>query len=274
MVKKILMLSILIFVFCGFCFAYNSADLKAQIETIEKETNTYYGDNLPLELRLKNAEVYIFGASKSGDMEKRIISIYKTLGIPLNEVEPANPKYEIENNTAANYPAVDKLEKENFGKVFDKENIYSRLDRLEKKIFGKISGKPLDERVAALKEKIYKTENSPSKQTDNSNYNTYSDGYNYYSPKTYDPIVNNIEQKIWKKSFENEIMDKRLSRIENKLFGRDFPEDGESIRIERLNSVVKAAKSGQEYKVNKFAKYAATGIQVGGLILLILALLL
>ena len=272
--RKVFILLTLFFVFSGLCFAYNNTDLKAEIETIEKETNTYYGDNLPLEIRLKNAEVYVFGESKNGDMKARITAIYKTLGIPLTEAEPANPKYEIENNIAANYPSVDKLEKQHFGKIFDKENIYSRLDRLEKKVFGKISSKPLNDRVAALQEKNFKAENTFSKAAEGKSYSQNYDDYNYYSAKTYDSTINKIEQKIWKQSFENEIMDKRLSRIENKLFGKDFPEDNESTIIERIKSVVKAAKSGQEYKVNKFAKYAATGIQVGGLILLILAMIL
>ena len=275
--RKIFILFLFIFIFCGICLGQNnisSNDLKSKIEAIEKETNTYWGDNIPLETRLKNAEVYVFGESKKGDMKERITAIYKTLGIPLNEEVPDNPKYEIENNIAANYPSVDKLEKQYFGKTFDKENIYARLDRLEKKVLGKTSQKPLNDRVAALQEKNLKSEKITLQEEKTPTYRQNSYDYNYYSPKTSNSTINSIEKKIWKQSFENELMDKRLSRIENKLFGKDFSDDSESTRIERIKSVVKAAKSGQEYKVNKFAKYAATGIQVGGLILLILAMIL
>ena len=59
-----------------------------------------------------------------------------------------------------------------------------------------------------------------------------------------------------------------------KIFQRKFDYEDDETRLERLKSVQKAAKSDKEYKVNKFAKYAVAGAQIGGLILLILAMIL
>ena len=253
--------------------------LKSKIELIEKETNTYGGENFSLEDRLKNIEIYVFGFAKNGDLNQRTISVAKVLGIPLEQSVNESPKYEIEDNNLANYPSVDKLEQQNFGKMYKNENIYSRLDRLEKKAFGKISYKSLNERVMDLQEKYQRT--APLKENENNSFskanNTYSANskdYNYYSPNTADPIIAKIEQKLWKHSFDKDTVPTRLSRIEDKMFGQKFEHESESTRLERIKSVIKAHKSGGEYKANKFAKYATTGLQIGGLVLLILAMIL
>lgn len=282
MIKKILfsVLFILVFFNAEFSFGNTSQDkIKAKIETIEKETNTYGGENISLEERLKNIEIYVFGVSKKGDINERLTSVSKTLGIPLNENENISPKYEIENDSLSNYPSVDKLEQQNFGKTYKTDNIYTRLDRLEKKVFGKISNKSLNERVSDLQGKqnsqvkLSEEEDVPYSKA-NSDYIYNSKDYNYYSPNTHDPVIASIEHKLWKQTYEHEPLSNRLSRIETKIFGQNFENDSNSTRLERIKSVIKASKSGGEYKTNKFAKYAATGIQIGGIILLILAMIL
>ncbi len=270
--KKIL---ILLFLLNLSVFVYaNNNDIASKIKIIEQETNTYPGENISLEERLKNIEIYIFGEAKKGDMNQRITTAAKALSLSVTPNQQNNsPKYEIENDVTANYPAVDNLEQKNFGKTFKAENIYNRLDRLEKKIFGtKSYNKSLNERVADLQEKSV-PEFSAAAPITNENQTTGKD-YNYYSPQSADPIISKIENKLWKHTFENESVSSRLSRIEEKMFGQNFDTDSNSVRTERIKSVLKAQKSGGEYKANKFAKYATTGLQIGGLVLLILAMIL
>ena len=252
-----------------------SADIKSKIELIERETNTYSGENLSPEERIKNAELYVFGIQKKGNIEKRINELCIVLGLPIDD-KNKETIYEIENDAKANYPAVDKMEKQIFGSTYEKENIYKRLERLEKKLIGKVSGSSLNERVFALQEKI-----KPLKTTKEENFSQqkvdehYDYGeYNYYSAKVESPEISIMEKKLLGKNYENEEMSKRLTRLENKLFGKSFEMQSENSRIERLKSVYKAAKSGTEYKVNKFAKYAIAGAQIGGILLLILAMIL
>ena len=256
----------------------NQTDLKNKIEVIEKETNTYAGENISLEQRLKNAEIYVFGNEKSGDLNSRADNISDILGLSSQfkqqTQEPA--KYEIADNINANYPSIDKIEKQLLGTTYKNENIYKRLERLENKAFGKISYNSLNERVSALQNKF-----SPSEEEkDDVKYQTVQSknndnkGYKYYSPKTYSPELSSLEKKLLGKSYDSEEITKRLSRVEQKLFSKNFSDEDNKTRLERLKSIQKASKNNTEYKVNKFAKYAATGLQVGGLVLLILAMIL
>ena len=274
--KKIFLV-LFLSLFVSNVFAYNSfsGDIKSKIELIEKETNTFSGGNLSAEERVKNAEIYVFGTQKHGDINKRIKDLSTVLGLPIDD-KKEETIYEIENDTKANYPAVDKMEKQIFGTIYEKENIYKRLERLEKKLLGKISSKSLNDRVSVLQEKIqppktagkeYSTKQIPYEQYD------YGE-YNYYSSKVDSPEISIMEKKLFGKNYENEEISKRLSRLENKLFGKNFESQSDNTRIERLKSVYKAAKSGTEYKVNKFAKYAIAGAQIGGILLLILAMIL
>lgn len=277
--KKIFIALILSFVFVLFAYSgeNNITDLKSKIEIIERETITFSGENITLDNRLKNAEIYVFGVPKNGDLNSRMVNISKALGIDISDKSKMEPKYEIENDKLANYPAVDKLEQNRFGKIYKNENIYKRLERLENDIFGKISYKNLNDRVNDLQNKITSYDSLKNNESIYSKPKITNDtkDYNYYSySKKADPIIPKIEQKMWKHTFENESTQKRLSRIEDNLFGQNYENESESNRVERIKSVLKANKSGGEYKVNKFAKYAATGVQVGGLILLILAMIL
>ena len=165
------------------------------------------------------------------------------------------------------------MEREIFGTVYEKENIYKRLDRLEKKEFGKTYTSSLSERVSNLQDKLNNKISTGSYDTfEKENDNVYD--YNYYSPKSYNKDLEKIEKKFFKKSYENENLSNRLSRIETKLFSQSFENEDDQTRLERIDAVKKAAKSGTEYKINKFAKYAAAGVQIGGILLLILAMIL
>ena len=273
--KKIFLIICLCMLIYSETVAHSSltTDMKSQIDLIEKEINIYYEDNLSLEERIKNAEIYVFGLQKQGDFKKRINDLSTVLGLPINN-KKEETIYEIENDTKANYPAVNKMEKQTFGATYEKENIYKRLERLEKKLLGKVSDKSLNERVSNLQEKINPTKiviNNPVTK-DNNNYD-YGE-YNYYSAKIDSPEISIMEKKLLGKNYENEEIEKRLSRLEKKLFGKTFDTQSDNTRIERLKSVYKAAKTGTEYKVNKFAKYAIAGAQIGGILLLILAMIL
>ena len=275
--KKIFLVVIVCFLVCNNSISSNFFDLKSKIDLIEKETNTYSGENIPIENRIRNAELYVFGSSKSGDLNTRVNNLSVVLGLPVNTDSKDEVIYEIENDIRANYPSVDKIENQIFGRTYEKENIYMRLERLEKKLFGKVSSKSLQERVLILQDNVphEKIIQKISPHSHNNNQYDYDYGeYNYYSSKTESPEVSIMEKKLFGKNFENEQMSKRLSRLENKLFGKSFDSQSDSVRTERLKSVYKAAKSGTEYKVNKFAKYAIAGAQIGGILLFILAMIL
>lgn len=210
------------------------------------------------------------------------------------------------------YPAVDELEKIVFNKENKTENLNSRLSKLETKTFGKTyENDELSIRVDRLKAEIKpkkpvvaeKTQNAftdnyhldsygadafdytgfnnrmGSRQNYSSNsYSSDIDDFDGYAPNVFKPAkqlnISAIEKALYKQKYENEPMDKRLSRVEMSVFGTEFSQDSESERLNRLSSAINAQKSARKYDSNKFSQNMATAFQIGTLILMVLACIL
>ncbi len=216
--------------------------------------------------------------------------------------------YEKEPKEAASmdYPAIDELEKHVFKKEFKNENIKTRLSNLEKKTFNKTYDKDdLSTRVDRLKAQLrpqsfmsngmQQQENDfysmpASKMAQNYHldqygspydfdYDAYNSGHQSYnennSYQNARPInLSKIEKQIYHKKFEDEPTSTRLTRIETSVFGTSFPNDNESERIQRLSSAIQAQKTSQRYDSNRFNQNVATAVQIGTLILMVLACIL
>lgn len=208
------------------------------------------------------------------------------------------------------YPAIDELEKQVFKKEFKNENIKSRLSKLEKETFKKTyENDDLSTRVDRLKAQIrpqsfmangmHQQENdfytSPADRMaqdyhlsqygnpydfDYNSYNSFKNSYpdddNYVpSFQNAKPLnLSKIEKQIYHKKFENEPTSSRLTRIETTIFGTSFPNDNESERLQRLSSAIQAQKSAKRYDSNRFNQNVATAVQIGTLILMVLACIL
>ncbi len=209
------------------------------------------------------------------------------------------------------YPTVDELERIVFNKENKTESLNTRLSKLETKTFGKTYDKDeLSIRVDRLKAEIKpkKTVVAQNTNTFTDNYhldsygtdafdytgfnnrmgsrqnysqNSYSsdiDDFDGYSPNVFKPAkqlnISAIEKALYKTKYENEPMDKRLSRVEMSVFGTEFSQDSESERLMRLSSAINAQKSARKYDSNKFSQNMATAFQIGTLILMVLACIL
>lgn len=216
--------------------------------------------------------------------------------------------YEKEPQEAAkmDYPAIDELENQVFKKDFKNENIKTRLSNLEKQTFNKTYEKDdlstrVDRLKAELKPKSFlsngmqQQENDfysfpADKMTQNYHLNQYGNPYDfdydsYNSAKNYDgypqsfqtdkPLnLSKIEKQIYHQKFENEPTSTRLTRIETSVFGTSFPNDNENERIQRLSSAIQAQKTAKRYDSNRFNQNMATAVQIGTLILMVLACIL
>ena len=218
--------------------------------------------------------------------------------------------YEKEPSEASkmDYPAIDELEKQVFKKEFKNENIKTRLAKLEKQTFKKTyENDDLSTRVDRLKAELrpqsfmangmHQQENdfytSPADRMAQDyhlnqygspfdfDYNSYNSSNNYVdddvSPAFHNtkPLnLSKIEKQIYHKKFENEPTSKRLTRIETTVFGTSFPNDSESERLQRLSSAIQAQKSAKRYDSNRFSQNVATAVQIGTLILMVLACIL
>lgn len=210
------------------------------------------------------------------------------------------------------YPAVDEMEQKIFKKTFPKDDIVQRLSNLEKKTFNKTYNDDLSTRVDRLKAEIRPDSlmNNSIAQSSNSffdrddivplgsdfhmnkydqpdrfNYNDFNarqnamfqDNYydDYGMPKsTKKASLSTVEKKLLKQNYDKDTMENRLARIEQYMFGTVFDSDDQHTRAERISSAYNAQKSSGKYDTNKFAQHMTTGVQIGMLILMVLACIL
>ena len=71
-----------------------------------------------------------------------------------------------------------------------------------------------------------------------------------------------------------ENLEDELAQLEYNTFGTEFSNEDPQTRIKRLNSVNKAQKSSQRYDSNKFQQRMSTVMEIGAMLLMILAMVL
>ena len=83
-----------------------------------------------------------------------------------------------------------------------------------------------------------------------------------------------MEKKVLKQSFPNDTISNRLSRLELTMFNSSFSDDDGQTRLDRISSAYQAKKSSKRYDSNRFTQHASTAIQIGAILLMILAAVL
>ena len=73
---------------------------------------------------------------------------------------------------------------------------------------------------------------------------------------------------------ENSSFDDELAQLEQDTFGTEFSNDDTQTRMKRLNSVNKAKKSFGRYDNAKFQQKMSTAMEIGAMLLMILAMVL
>lgn len=209
-------------------------------------------------------------------------------------------------DSSVNYPIVNELEKSVFNKEFKTNEIHQRLANLEQTVFKKTYNDDLNSRVERLKsavmpERIARevtsdddsesySPNSSSTQMplfqdddpDSQNYNAQIPRYNTQNSVLDDYQGNSdiviplsaLEKKIFRKSYPDDTVSNRLTRLELNIFHSAFTDDDEQTRLDRIASAYQAQKTSKKYDNNKFAQHTATAMQIGAVLLLILAAIL
>lgn len=211
---------------------------------------------------------------------------------------------------SVNYPRVNALEDNVFHKEFKGIDVTQRLSNLEQKVFGKTYDDDLNNRVDRLQSAtgVQQKVASDDSDTDFSNY--YSDDNNDYDSdrsggndlsddnqqslkdnnKTFytSPSENlsgdghengtfshvklaSIEKNVLNQTYNNDNLYNRLARLETALFGTIFNQEDASTRIERISSAYKASKSSKKYDGNKLSQHLGTAMQIGAILLMVLA---
>ncbi len=203
-----------------------------------------------------------------------------------------------------NYPIVDKLEDVVFNKEYKSLDINKRLAGLEQKSFNKVYGDDsLNGRVERLRAAVMPQNSMANSDSDDSadnysesmrqneivdqnmpsqddsfgalNYNSQRSVLDGYKGNTDGSVrLSALERSILKKSFPDDSISNRLTRLEHKVFNTSFEDGDPQERIERLSSAYKAQKTAKRYDNNKFTKNMSTAMQVGAMLLMVLAFVL
>lgn len=224
------------------------------------------------------------------------------------EEEDAAIKEEIPKaDSSVNYPIVNKLEQKVFSRDFKSTDINQRLASLEQKVFKKTYNDDLNSRVDRLKTAIMPemlANNSDSDEDSNTTYipddilsqNSPRDDFSAAAPIPDDDIVPSynsqklqdnfqgssdiaiplaaVEKKVLKKSFPDDTVSNRLTRLELNIFHSTFVDDDPETRLDRVASAYQAKKTSSRYDNNKFSQRAAAAMQIGAFLLMILAAVL
>ena len=240
--------------------------------------------------RIERLESYLYGNKKSGNINKRIESIQNDIGyVKPQTVTKENNKSSIKDNlrnelmnikedASVEYPMVDKIEEELFNTNYKTENIYARLDRLEKQVYNKTSNEALTDRVDKLasvvlpKKSFSRNEEDFSQQELDKYYR--NNGLQEIDNQTLPFQLAVLEQDLLKNNYENDNISNRLNRIENKLFNRTFNSDTDITRLQRILVAYDAKQKSHKYENNRRMQNMATASQIGGILLMILAMIL
>ena len=280
--KKIILLILIISTFTSI-YVEAKTDTNEIITSIETTMFGYDFNSETETARLDRIEKHLYGEKKKGNIQTRLKDIQDDTGFTVAKKQlPKNIENKItqdlKEDSTVEYPMVDKLEEEVFKTTYKNENIYKRLDRLETQIFNQTNNDSLNNRVDKLASVI-----NPKKQIKRQEeYTTNNDLNNYYRNNGLEPVNNDsvpfqlaaLEQNILKKDYMNENISTRLNRLEKEMFSRTFQNDSDVIRLQRIMVAYDAKKDSYKYENNRKMQNMATASQIGGILLMILAMIL
>lgn len=108
------------------------------------------------------------------------------------------------------------------------------------------------------------------------NQNSVLDGYQDEAMGSSDIMIPlaALEKSVLKKSFPNDTVSNRLTRLELLEFNSTFADDDAQTRLDRVSSAHQAKKTSKKYDSNRLSQHMSTAVQVGAILLMILAAVL
>lgn len=307
--KRILPILIL---FTIFSFG-NTSFAQSQFSPImSKMENSLFGidyNNQNDEIRLKRLEERVYGTASTKPVQQRLDKLSKDLAADLigQEIDAKEDTFAKEEDaykepipqadSNINYPIVNELEQGVFNKEFKTMDINKRLSNLEQKVFNKAYNDDLNSRVERLKAAIspqsllsknnaedewvgaddYSDQEFTSQSTTHNapSYNRNSSVLDEYETSNDLRIpLSAVEKSVFRKSFPDDTVSNRLTRLEAQIFNSSFTQDEPQTRLDRITSAYKAQKSASKYDNNKFSQNVSTAMQIGAMLLMVLACIL
>lgn len=279
---------LLLFVFNP-VFASNN-DVMTRIE------NNIYGfdyskDNT--QNRISRLEKTVYGKSSAGDINKRINKLSSDISADVIglEIEPVKDTFLAEEylkeDDTVSYPIVDEIEQRIFNRTYKNRDFHTRIVTIEKKLFGKIYDvEDYPQRMERITAKVMPETISKNEEEDFHKYNTIDsetlsgtkrNRLNFpFGQKNYTrPYTNYGDMSRYSENIpDNQQLSDELTQMEYDVFGTEFSNESTQNRIKRLNSVNKAKKSSKRYDSQKFSQHMSTAMEIGAMILMVLAMIL
>ena len=306
--KKIIVISAIIL-----CFNITGVNAQnTTLDKIENTLYGFQYESQSDTERLARIEESVYGQVNSGSNAQRIAKLEKDLAANLmgQEIDPVEDTFAEQDETEEmiakganiNYPAVNELEQHVFKQEFRDKDLKERLAALEQKTFGKTysddfstrvdrlkaeikprslmdnaiaqsSNDYYDEEVVHLDENYRLSEYNPPSQFSYEDYNSRNHTFPFAN-KSRTMNLSAMENAVLSRSFPNDSTETRLSRLESQMFGTIFSDDEQEERIKRLSSAYKAQKTATRYDSNRFSQNMATAMQIGTILLMVLACIL
>lgn len=285
--------------FIFFVYLFVCLNVQAStVDTLNKIENDLYGFNYSKDKtlnRVERLEKTIYGKPLNGDVNKRITKLSADISADVIglQIPPSRDTFlaeEEEADNTVNYPIVDEIEKTLFNTTYKNRDFHTRIVTIEKKLFGKIYDvDDYSKRMDRIKTTVY-----PQKFASDNNYTEYYNddsvlksadigGTNFdrfrmpFGQRNYTRPYSNYGDSY--PSGNNNIipsdnLSDELTQLEYDVFGTEFSSDDAQTRIKRLNSANKARKNSQKYDSQKFSQRMSTAMEIGAMILMILAMVL
>ena len=292
---------ILILLFIITSYPVNAA-IKSQSSTISKIENDIYGFDYPkdsVKKRIERLENTIYGKVNTGDINKRLTKLSgdisaDVIGLEITPVEDTFAEAEeAVADSSVNYPIVDEIEKKLFNETYKNRDFHTRIVTIEKKLFGKVYDvDDYSTRMDRIKAEImpetvdytdrfaheYRDNRENMLTSDDLSGSSFSRFSMPFGQRNYSrPYANYGDEFIGGAApvpNYNTNLNDELAQLEYETFGTEFSNEDTTSRIKRLNSVNKAKKSSQRYDSNRFTQRMSTAMEIGAMILMILAMVL
>lgn len=302
--KKI---AVLLYIFLAFMIGEHNLVYANNNETLSKIENELYGFDYnkdSAQNRLKRLEKTVYGESKNGDINKRLKKLTGDISADVIglEIPPVKDTFLAEENAAedssVSYPIVDEIEQKLFNTTYKNRDFHTRIVTIEKKLFGKIYDvEDYSTRMDRIKSKVIPDYiANDTKEYDVFDYtdDNFNDTFEYNESFTKKKLGLPFGQRNYTRQYanygdssslfrnnrysenipDNTQLEDELAQMEYDVFGTEFSNESTQSRIKRLNSVNKAKKSSKKYDSQKFSQHMSTAMEIGAMILMVLAMIL
>ena len=307
--KKILTYLFIITYISSFFILYMPSYAATKERNLSKIENDIYGyeyNKDSTQKRVERLERSIYGKISTGDINTRIKKLSAdisadVIGLEIPPVEDTfKEEDEIIADNSVNYPIVNEIEQKLFNQTYKNRDLHTRIVTIEKKLFGKIYDvDDYSTRMDRIKAKIMP--DTIAQRDSFEGDRSYFDNGNYYDNNALSsldlagtgqsrfsmpygqrnytrPYANYGDftggASGLNENYYNPNLNDELAQMEYETFGTEFSNDDTTTRIKRLNSVNQAQKSSSKYDSNKFNQRMSTVMEIGAMLLMILAMVL